>query len=117
MVTIVSAHRQRSSRFGSRRRFNTRLLLYLLGGCACSAVLVHFLHDYQLNVNTDALRVRAEQLVEDDKLPEAIKRYRQYLMLRPSDVDSWAKMGELIDQTAKTPRDLLRAYLAFENVL
>ncbi len=117
MAEAVKTKHRSSSRYSKPSRVNVRLLMFLLGGCVVTAGATHGLHAFQLDRNSNALSLRAEELTRDGKDQEAIRDYQQYLSLRPRDTDSRIRMGQLLDQNAETPRQRLLVYKVFERVL
>ena len=114
--TPSTSKRAERSRSG-RKWVNVKLLLILLSVTLTLGVAVNFLHAYQVERSAGVLLERAEKLLADEKPEEAARYLRQYAGFRPDDVAALALLADTLQKTAKTPRDELRAYLTYEQVL
>ncbi len=102
------------------KRLNVKLVLWLTGILLVTVVGVHFLHGFQLERNADSLKLLAETAVKQGNTEEAIENYDQYLKYR-DDAESYAALGELVDEAAMAPgasnRDKTRAYAILEEAI
>ncbi|MBY0523237.1 MAG: tetratricopeptide repeat protein [Gemmataceae bacterium] len=100
-----------------RRRLNLRLAVYLVVLVPLVAVGVHLLHGYQVQRNASAFLAQADRFEQDGNLAGAITYLERYVNLTPDDSDALARMGLLLERTAKTPREHLRAFFVLESAL
>jgi cellulose synthase operon protein C len=100
-----------------KRRLNYKLVLSLLGGFAVAAIVVHFVHGYQLRRNAHRLLERAERALEEKKPEAALTYYAQYLGFVPDDADTVQKYARVLDTRVDTVADRVRLVLLMEQVL
>jgi tetratricopeptide (TPR) repeat protein len=103
-----------------RRKINLKFVLVLMASVAALGVCVHFVHGYQVGRQTGILRQQAEQAEQDGDREKAIGYLSLYLGFRPTDTESLAKFGELLDEEGKRLRSrrvLQHAYGVLGEVL
>lgn len=99
-----------------RRQVNTRFLLWTLGTVVVSAVLVHFLHAFQVRRNTGALLQQAQSALDKGDRGRALHYWRQYLVLEPDDLEVLIKYGLGLDESAG-PSERFEAWRVLNRVL
>lgn len=104
------AHRQRIT-------FDLRFTLIVLGCFAAFGVIVHFVHEYQVDRNSTEFLNRAVAAENSGDLDEAVKNLSAYLKFRPRDVEAVIKNAELLDRSVQTGNDLYKTYFAYEEAL
>jgi tetratricopeptide (TPR) repeat protein len=100
-----------------RRTINYKAVLILL---ACGVALgagVHVVHGFQVRRNAGALLEQAKVAEQEGRPAEAADALEQYVSLTPDDTDALARYGTLLRQAARTPQDLVRAFLVLEQAL
>ena len=95
---------------------NQRLLLRLIIATILVVAGVFLVHYFQSDRSIDALRWQAENAAHDGKLDKAILYTSQYLEFRPDDHEAAVKLGDLILQRSRGPKDLTNAMFLFEKV-
>ena len=100
-----------------RRRLNLRFLAILIGVLAVLISSGHFLRAFQVRRNAGKLLTQAERTKKDGHLDEAVKIYRRYLALKPTDGDALAEYGMTLDQLAKQPHDRIPVFFILEHAL
>lgn len=98
-------------------RLNHRLIILLFVATALLGVGMHFLHDFQVDRNADALLERADRAEADGKLGEAVNYLAQYTQFRPKDADALARLGNLVERQSYEPSSWRRALSTYESVL
>lgn len=78
---------------------------------------VHFLHQYQVARQTQAILQISRRAETQQDWDRAIEYLGYYMMLEPTDTENLSRYGMLLDQHPPTPYDQLRAVSIFEQVL
>jgi cellulose synthase operon protein C len=115
--TSLSTARHKPDPLRMQRTVNTRFLGVLVFAAVLLTVGVHFLHGFQVNRNAADLLIRAERAYKAENLEEAIQLQSLYLGFRPKDLDALARLGQWTDESARSPRGWLLAFLTLEQVL
>ncbi len=110
------------------RTFNLRLILWLTAIFVVTAVIVHFVHDYQVHKNADAYLQRATRTKAElvraaqegaaidqlrDKAEITRRHYSRYLSLRPDDLAVRIEFANFLMQIS----DYRSAYFQNEKIL
>ncbi len=99
------------------RKLNLRFLAGLtVTGLVLGAGVVG-MHELQARRSAGWLLKRAETAETKGDLKQAQTYLERYLAYRPTDDQALARYAQLLDQTAQTPRERLRAVLALEQAL
>jgi tetratricopeptide (TPR) repeat protein len=108
-------------------KLNVRFLAALLVVLAACGAGTHFLHGYQVKRNAGAFldqADKAEQAAEAAEEAEKAAHYRKevqllsrYLAYRPSDTEARARLGMLLEDLARTRKDLENTLLVYDAVL
>lgn len=108
-------------------KLNVRFLAALLVVLAACGAGTHFLHGYQVKRNAGTFldqADKAEQAAEAAEGAEKVVQYRKvvqllsrYLAYRPSDTEARARLGMLLQDLARTPKDLENTLLVYDAVL
>lgn len=100
-----------------KRKLNVKLVAGLALGLAVTAVIVHFVHGYQVQQNAYRLLERADRAAESKDFDRALTYYAQYLVFVPDDADTVQKYAEALDRGADTVGERVRVVLLMEQVL
>jgi len=95
------------------QRINLRLICYSIACFAIVAVVVHFLHSWQLQREARIFLVKAQEAEAGGNVGRAIDLYGKYLSVVPKDVDAKAEYGSLLAAVGAYEA----AFSAFEAVL
>ena len=97
------------------------LNLKFLAGLTVSGVVlgagVIGLHELQAGRSAGWLLKKAGAAEKKGDLSRARSHLERYLAYKPKDIDALARYGQLLDETAKSPRERLKALLTLEQVL
>jgi tetratricopeptide (TPR) repeat protein len=96
---------------------NLRLLLWSLLILLLVGGLVHAVHAVQWKRNSAALLAMAENAEEEGDTERAIRFLGQYVVRVPSDAETMARFGFLLDDPHQSPASRWRARKVFEQVL
>ncbi len=99
-----------------KRTLNVKLIGIVFGSIALCAVVVHFLHGFQVERNAYRLLERADEAFESKNYHKAENYYEQYLRVIPDQPDAVQKLVEVLDRI-DYPGDRLRRVLLMEQVL
>ena len=111
------------------RTFNLRLILWLAGIFVVTAIVVHFVHDYQVHKNAYAFLEMAEksedvvrEMAKDrkgtpdqirDAIEQTVRHYRRYLALDPENLSVRIKYARFLMDIP----DPVAAFLQNERIL
>jgi tetratricopeptide (TPR) repeat protein len=99
------------------RNINVKFLVILMVTVAVLATATHFLHGYQVKRHAEAFLQQADREEKDGEPARAADYLRRYLRHKPTDVDTMLRLGNLLEEKAKTPRERGEAFLVLENVV
>lgn len=100
-----------------RRRLNLRVVLGAVIVLAVAAAAVHGLHHHQVTRQADKLLEEAARAEEQGELAEATTYLEHYLTMAPDEPDALARYGLLLQRSARSAADHLRAFFALEKAL
>lgn len=108
----------------TKRQLNTKLLAVLFFGTVILAVGAFFAHRFMTKRSASGLLDRAKTAESKNELEEAFDYYDRYLKYVPTDLDTTASFGQLVDKygltfdQSKAARSMRgRAVALFEKVL
>lgn len=96
---------------------NQRLFLRLCILVAAFAIGLHVVHAIQADRIPDALLRQAERATQDGKPDKAIAFTQHYLVFRPNDQQAIMRLGELMQERAKSSKELLSVVALYEKIL
>jgi tetratricopeptide (TPR) repeat protein len=99
------------------KRPNWPLLGGLLGGLLVLAVVVYFVHGWQMSRLGQHLLDQVNQAESAGKPAEAIDALERYLTFNPGHLESLARLGKLLHSVADSPVIMARALVVNEKVL
>jgi tetratricopeptide (TPR) repeat protein len=100
-----------------RRKLNVKLVGSVLGGVAIAALLVWFVHEWQLKQNAYQLLERGNRAAAANDYLKASTYYGQYLAFVPDDADTLQKYAQALDQVATTSGERIDLVGKMEQVL
>lgn len=100
-----------------RRSLNVRVLLILLLVLAVVGTGGFFLHQWQVQRHIQIFLQKAEQATADKEPQKAREYLERYLLLQPNNVLAMNKYAILLDETANSPPEKVRAFLKLEQAL
>src|SRR5438309_10736187 len=97
-----------------QRKFNFRLFVWVLIVLLPVAIVVHFVHTYQVRRHASILVSRGDQALAQGNPDQALAHYANYLGFVPDDATAREKYIRLFDQVA-APGDRIRVVLRSEE--
>lgn len=98
-------------------KLNVKLLAGLLAGALVIGLGFHLLRHSRVRRNATALLEQATRAEEQGRPDRALHLLGRYVLLAPADTDARARLGLLLDQHAKAPRQKQQVMAVFEQVL
>jgi tetratricopeptide (TPR) repeat protein len=99
------------------RRWNGKLLWWIVASLLVAATGVHLVHSHQMHRNASALLRQADRAATQKDFARAAALLQQYLDYEPDDTEALARYAVALDQSAPSAQARFKTLLLLEQVL